>query len=108
MGQLGLQRSDPVLSSLALLWPVWLDEELFGVEAMPDGMCSLQGAEIGNLAVFNPTAKKCIFHPTNSTNSGCISKGAAIRSVVSIAMLLEKSHFGEVKTEMWGEFLGGP
>lgn len=89
------------------LWPVWLDEELFGVEKMPDGMCSLRGAEIGNLAVFNPTTKKYIFHPTNSMKSDCVSKGAAIRSVVSIATLLETSVFGEVKTETGRVFLGG-
>lgn len=73
MGQLGSWRSDLVLPSIALLCPLWLDEELFGVETKPDDVYSLRGAEIGNLAVFNPNTKKYIFHPTNSTKSDCIS-----------------------------------
>jgi len=104
LGQLGSWRSGPVLLSIALLWPVWLGEELFGVDNMPDGTSSLRGAEVGNLAGFNPTTKKYLFHPSNSAKSDCVSK---VRSVVSVAVLLETSVFGEVKTEMWEELLGG-
>lgn len=42
---------------------------------MPDGMCSLRGAEIGNSAGFNPAMKKNIFYPTNSMKSSCVSVG---------------------------------
>lgn len=75
MGQLGSQRSDLVLPSIAHLWPVRLDEELFGVETMPDSMCSLQGAEIGNLAVFNPTTKKYVFQPTTAQSLTASPRG---------------------------------
>lgn len=88
MGQLESWKSDRVLPSLSPFQPVCLDEELFGVETLSDGTCSLWGAERGRLAVFNPATRKYAFHPT-SMKSGCISKGAAVRSVMSIAMLQE-------------------
>lgn len=103
VGQLGSWRSDQVLPSLSPLWPVCLDEELFGVETMPDGMWSLWGAEMGCLVVFNPTAKKHVFHPTNM-RSDCISTGAAIRSVVSIATLLETFVWTSQDRDMGGIF----
>lgn len=51
--------------------------------------------------------KKYRFYPSNSMKSSCVSIGAAIRSFVSFAMLLKVAVFGEVRTEKWGEFLGG-
>lgn len=49
VGQLGSRRSGLVLPSVLPHWPVWSS---LGV---PDGICSLWGAEIGNSAGFNPT-----------------------------------------------------
>lgn len=58
---------------------------------------------MGRLAVFNPSTKKHIFHPT-TMKSDCVSKGAAVRSVVSIATLLETFVWTSQDRDMGGIF----